>query len=89
MEDYPIFEELCDILRNKPALTRQTEDGSPTHIWSDGEMILCESKLVIDLIADLLNSAGYVAVTGYYDPEEEQNVSCPSDEYTGNYYVDV
>lgn len=88
MNESTIFEELCEVLEKKPALTH-AEDYCPTYIWSDGEKILCESKLVIDLIADILDAAGYVAVTGYYDPEEEKCISCPKDEYTGNYYVDV
>jgi len=88
MEDYPIFEELREILKSNPALTH-AEDDCPTYIWSDGEKILCESELVINVLADIFDAAGYVAVTGYYDPEEEERIGCPKDEYTGNYYVDV
>lgn len=89
MEDFTIFEQLCHILKKEPVLTRETEDGAPVYIWSDGDKILCESELVINLIADILDATGYDVVIGYYDPDEEHRVDCPTDEYIGNYYVDV
>ncbi len=83
-----MFDELVNALRNDPIMTRNTEDGSPVYIWSDGDLILCESELVIDLIADLLDGAGYIVATGYYDPDEDRQ-SGTENEYTGNWYVTI
>lgn len=85
-----MFNMLCSALYEKPFTTRNTSDGSPVVIWSDSEKILCEDKLVIDLIADMLDAqAGYgIACTGWYDREEDE--ACGTvDEYTGNYYVTI
>lgn len=49
----------------------------------DGE-IVSKDEAAIDYVADLLDSWGFTAVTGYYDPKD--NVV---DTMTGYYYVDI
>lgn len=64
------------------------EDCSPGKtFWCNGECILCDDEAKINAVADLLDSMGYVAVTGYYDPEEDapDQIDC----CTGYYYVTV
>ena len=81
------FGEMCAAFA-KPKRTVCTQDGCPAYIWSDGEKILCEDSLVINTIADVLDALGYQAVTGYYAPKEDER-NGDTDEYTGNWYVDV
>lgn len=49
----------------------------------DGE-IVSKDEAAINYVADLLDSLGFVAVTGYYDPKDDV-----VDTMTGYYYVDI
>ena len=54
----------------------------------EGGDIICKTEAQANAIADLLDVAGYEAVTGYYDPQEDQKNGCV-DELTGHWYVSV
>jgi hypothetical protein len=56
--------------------------------WTNGEDILCRTKEEAETIADLLDSMGYVASTGYFDPDEDERNE-ETDECTDYYYVTV
>lgn len=56
--------------------------------WTNDEEILGVDETEINVIADLLDSMGYDAITGYYDPEEDAKAG-DTDEFTGHYYVTV
>lgn len=72
-----------EILKRLPT---QPEDGKA--FWANSEEILCKNEVAINHIADLLDAMGYDAVTGYYDPAEDERDG-EVDEYTGYYYVTV
>lgn len=55
--------------------------------WSNGDEILCKTADGADTVADLLEACGIdCAVTGYYDPDEDQR-SGEVDSLTGWHYV--
>ena len=60
--------------------------GAPNiHVRYDGNELLCNHKSIAGCIADLLDSLGYVGITGYYDPSDD----CDHGGYAGCYYVTV
>ena len=77
-----LFAAIVEALNN-------TEVDSPK-FWTDGEKILSKDQTLLNAVADLIDGvAGYgVCCTGYYDPEEDERTNC-TDEYTGNYYVEL
>ena len=52
-----------------------------------GEIVSKDEK-EINLVADTLDAMGFSAVTGYYDPVEDEH-SGVADELTGYYYVEI
>lgn len=56
--------------------------------WREGDLILADSEARANALADLLDSCGFVAVTGYYDPKEDKQFD-QVDSLTGYWYVDV
>ena len=56
--------------------------------FQDSEKILCQSEEKINALADLLDDLGCTAITGYYDPEEDER-NGTVDQYTGFYYLDI
>lgn len=74
------FTKMLDYLPDEP-----TENCD---FWSDGDKILSKRQEAVNALADFLDSNGYVAITGYYDPKEDK-LSKNVDKYTGFYYVTV
>lgn len=72
-----------EILKRLP---REPVDGKK--FWANDEEILSKNECAINHVADLLDTIGYDAVTGYYDPEEDER-NGEVDEYTGYYYVSI
>jgi hypothetical protein len=72
-----------EILKRLP---RELVEGKK--FWSNDEEILSKDEVAINYVADLLDTIGYDAVTGYYDPEEDER-NGEVDEYTGYYYVSI
>lgn len=54
--------------------------------FQDGDQILSRSEEKINALADLFDDLGFTAVTGYYDPEEDEETG-NLDSYTGFYYL--
>lgn len=68
-------------------------DALPTEpgdfIWTDGDMVLCPTEELAESIADILDAQGSdMAVTGYYDPEEDER-NGETDDHTGFWYVTI
>jgi hypothetical protein len=72
-----------EILKRLP---RELVEGKK--FWSNDEEILSKDEVAINYVADLMDTIGYDAVTGYYDPEEDER-NGEVDEYTGYYYVSI
>ena len=51
-------------------------------------MIVSKDETTVNRIADMLDSMGFDAVTGYFNPEEDKR-SGEVDSLTGYYYVDI
>lgn len=51
-------------------------------------MIVSKDEATVNRIADMLDSMGFDAVTGYFDPKEDER-SGEVDSLTGYYYVDI
>lgn len=64
------------------------EPSEKCKFWSNDEEILGLDETEINIIADLLDSMGYDAITGYYDPVEDAR-NGNTDKFTGHYYVTV
>lgn len=62
--------------------------GKRPDYWSDGDLILCPSLDAANVLADVLEAAGYDPVTGYYDPDEDDKWGT-RDQYSGYAYVDL
>lgn len=75
-------------------IAERLRDYSEGEVWSVGDEILCRTKEAADAIADLIESLyraqdeEVVAVTGYYDPEEDKR-SGEEDRFTGWWYVNI
>lgn len=54
----------------------------------DKSMIVSKDETTVNRIADMLDSMGFDAVTGYFNPEEDKR-SGEVDSLTGYYYVDI
>ena len=51
-------------------------------------LIVSKDEATVNRIADMLDSMGFDAVTGYFDPKEDER-SGEVDSLTGYYYVDI
>lgn len=84
MEKLNWFEVITDRLR----------DYSEGNIWTDGNEILCKTESAADTIADMLETLyktqgeEITAITGYYDPKEDERNN-EVDRYTGWWYVSI
>ncbi len=64
-----------------------TMPSASSSIWTNGEAILCSTEDAANALADLIDALNIGdAVTGYYDPEEDQRNN-EVDSCTGFYYV--
>lgn len=74
------------VLESLPTEPRTCDDNPG--IWSNGCDIMCETESIANTIADFLESMGIsdVAMTGYFDPEEDER-NDEVNECTGYYYV--
>jgi hypothetical protein len=64
------------------------EEATHGYVKYDKSMIVSKDETTINRIADMLDSMGFDAVTGYFDPEEDKR-SGEVDSLTGYYYVDI
>ena len=53
-----------------------------------GDIIVSKSEVTINRVADVFDAFGYTAVTGYFDPSEDEKAGI-KDKLTGYYYVDI
>ena len=58
------------------------------YVKYDKSMIVSKDETTVNRIAEMLDSMGFDAVTGYFDPEEDKR-SGEVDSLTGYYYVDI
>ena len=58
------------------------------YVKYDKSMIVSKDETTVNRIADMLDSMGFDAVTGYFNPEEDKR-SGEVDSLTGYYYVDI
>ena len=74
------------------ALPVTPPEPGDTGIWrcgEHGEEILCPDEQTANVMAGLLEAAGYdTPCTGYYDPDEDQR-SGETDDVTGYWYVTI
>lgn len=64
------------------------EEATHGYVKYDKSMIVSKDETTVNRIADMLDSMGFDAVTGYFDPEEDKR-SGEVDSLTGYYYVDI
>ena len=64
------------------------EEATHGYVKYDKSMIVSKDKTTVNRIADMLDSMGFDAVTGYFDTEEDKR-SGEVDSLTGYYYVDI
>ena len=74
------FASFCDDYPNR--------EWTVFHVKYDKSMIVSKDETTVNRIADMLDSMGFDAVTGYFDPEEDKR-SGEVDSLTGYYYVDI
>lgn len=72
----------------KRHLDRSDEEATHGYVKYDKSMIVSKDETTVNRIADMLDSMGFDAVTGYFDPEEDKR-SGEVDSLTGYYYVDI
>ena len=81
LAEHNLFQMLADSLPARP--------GEKDCLWYDGgDDILCRTEDHANAVADWLDGHGYEAVTGYFDPAEDDRDNC-RDDLTGWYYVTV
>ncbi len=68
------------------ALPSEPTEGK--FFWSNGDKILSKDEDKLNAVADLLDDMGYSAVTGFYDPKEDEDAG-QVDSLTGYHYLDV
>lgn len=81
------FEEMKELIAES---VNDVFDEEATHgyVKYDKSMIVSKDETTVNRIADMLDSMGFDAVTGYFDPEEDKR-SGEVDSLTGYYYVDI
>ena len=76
-----LWKEICG------CLMAYGDDVDNHGFWSDGDQILCPTKIHADVVADFLEALGFGYLnSGYYDPAEDER-NDEVDEYTGYWYV--
>jgi len=76
-----LWKEICG------CLMAYCDDVDNHGFWSDGDQILCPTKIHADIVADFLEALGFGCLnSGYYDPAEDE-LNGEVDEYTGYWYV--
>lgn len=72
---------MCDALPKRPSADEP--------FWSTGSIILARTVEKANELADFLDETfGAVAVTGFYDPEEDERNNAV-DMCTGYWYIDI
>lgn len=64
------------------------EEATHGYVKRIQSMIVSKDETAVNRIADMLDSMGFDAVTGYFDPKEDER-SGEVDSLTGYYYVDI
>ena len=64
------------------------EEATHGYVKRIQSMIVSKDEATVNRIADMLDSMGFDAVTGYFDPKEDER-SGEVDSLTGYYYVDI
>lgn len=77
---------LYSVLRDSIMEMKSQDFDAPYSVA--GDTIMAKDEKSADLLADFLEQFGYVACTGYYDPEEDKR-SNEVDECTGLWYIDA
>lgn len=89
MEKKDIIQTLLSALPTEP---RSYDVNDDPGFWTDGDMILCPSKVECEIIATFLEdvlrefNGNISVVTGYFDPYEDAG-NGETDDYTGFYYI--
>ena len=61
---------------------------SPAQVWTDGEQLLTKDINLANIFADFFYALGFLAATGYYDPEEDERDGLVN-AWTGFYYISL
>lgn len=64
------------------------EEATHGYVKRIQSLIASKDEATVNRIADMLDSMGFDAVTGYFDPKEDER-SGEVDSLTGYYYVDI
>lgn len=64
------------------------EEATHGYVERIQSLIVSKDEATVNRIADMLDSMGFDAVTGYFDPKEDER-SGEVDSLTGYYYVDI
>ena len=64
------------------------EEATHGYVKRIQSLIVSKDEATVNRIADMLDSMGFDAVTGYFDPKEDER-SGEVDSLTGYYYVDI
>lgn len=64
------------------------EEATHGYVKRIQSLIASNDEATVNRIADMLDSMGFDAVTGYFDPKEDER-SGEVDSLTGYYYVDI
>jgi hypothetical protein len=85
IDDMDVFEKLDSI---RIPLFRKNIPADPAMFQDIQSLIVSKDEATVNRIADMLDSMGFDAVTGYFDPKEDER-SGEVDSLTGYYYVDI
>lgn len=81
LAEHNLFQMLADSLPDHPVYGDD--------FWYDGgDDILCRTEEHANALADWLDEHGYDAVTGYFDPADDEKENCV-DHLTGWWYVTI
>lgn len=64
------------------------EEATHGYVKRIQSLIVSKDEATVNRVADMLDSMGFDAVTGYFDPKEDER-SGEVDSLTGYYYVDI
>lgn len=64
------------------------EEATHGYVKCIQSQIVSKEETAVNRVADMLDSMGFDAVAGYFDPKEDER-SGEVDSLTGYYYVDI